>query len=78
MTSVNITNDIKKTLREKFNIQNITTSRINAGYQSTDDYYHHLYELYNTEKEKELEQLRQKERIENELKEKIDKLKQKN
>ena len=76
MTSIN--NDLKKILRDKFNIQNITTSRIKAGYQSTDDYYHHLYELYNKEKEIELEQLIQKEKLENELKEKIDKLKQKN
>ena len=60
MTSVNITNDIKKILREKYNIQNITASRIKAGYQSADGFYKHLHELYI--KEKELEKLKQKEK----------------
>ena len=78
MTSVNITNDIKKILREKYNIQNITASRIKAGYQSTDDFYKYLYELYIKDKQIELEQLKEKEKIETELKEKLDKLKQKN
>ena len=75
MTSINITNDIKKILREKYNIHNITASRIKAGYQSTDDFYKHLHELYI--REKELNELKQKEKIQNELKEKLDKLKQK-
>jgi len=78
MTSINITNDIKKILREKYNINNISTSRIKAGYQSTDDYYKYLYELYIREKNEELEKLKQKEIVENELKDKLDKLKQKN
>ena len=78
MTSVNITNDIKKILREKYNINNISTSRIKAGYQSTDDYYKYLYELYIREKNEELEKLKQKEIVENELRDKLDKLKQKN
>ena len=76
MTLIN--NDLKKILRDKFNIHNITASRIKAGYQSTDDYYKHLNELYNKEKEIELEQLKQKEKLENELKEKFDRIKQKN
>ena len=33
MISVNITNDLKKILREKYNIQNITSSRLKAGFQ---------------------------------------------
>ena len=78
MTSINITNNIKKVLREKYNIQNITSCRIKAGYQSTDDYYKHLNELYNKGKEVELEQLKQKEKLENDLKEKFDRIKQKN
>jgi hypothetical protein len=77
MTSVNITNDLKKILREKYNIQNITSSRLKAGFTDTNDYYKHLNNLYIREKEIELEQSRQKEKIEIELKEKIDKLKQK-
>ena len=60
MTSIN--NDLKKILRDKFNIHNITASRIKAGYQSTDDYYKHLNELYNKDKEVELEQLKEKEK----------------
>ena len=78
MTSVNITNDIKKILREKYNIHNITASRIKAGYQSTDDFYKHLHELFIIEKNEELEKLKQKEIVENELRDKLDKLKQKN
>ena len=76
MTSIN--NDLKKILRDKFNIHNITTSRLKAGFTDTNNYYIHLNELYNKEKEIEPEQLKQKEKLENELKEKIDKLKQKN
>jgi hypothetical protein len=78
MTSVNITNDLKKILRDKFNIKNITASKLKEGFTNTNDYYKYLYELYNKEKEKELDELRQKEKIEIELKEKLDKLKQKN
>jgi hypothetical protein len=78
MTSVNITNEIKKILREKYNIQNITTARIKSNYKSTDDFYKYLYELYIREKDEELEKLKQKEIVETELKEKLDKLKQKN
>ena len=72
MTSVNITNDIKKILRGKHNIHNFTASRIKAGYQSTDDFYKHLHELYI--KETELNEFRQKEKIENEFRDKLDKL----
>jgi hypothetical protein len=78
MISVNITNGLKKILREKYNIQNITSSRLKAGFLDTNDYYKYLYELYLKDKQKELEQLKEKEKIEIELKEKIDKLKQKN
>ena len=78
MTSVNITNDIKKILREKYNIQNITAARIKANYKSMDICHKQPYELYFKDKQKELQQSRQKEKIEIELKEKIDKLKQKN
>ena len=78
MTSINITNDIKKILREKYNIQNITTARIKSNYKSTEDYYKYHYELYIREKNEELEKLKQKEIVENELRDKLDKLKQKN
>ena len=72
MTSVNISNDIKKIFREIYNIHNITASRIKAGYQSTDDFYKYLYELYIREKDEELEKLKQKEIVENELRDKLD------
>ena len=76
MTSIN--NDLKKVLREKYKINNITASRIKAGYQSTELFYNYLNNLYIREKDEELEELKQKEKIQNELKEKLDKLKQKN
>jgi len=76
MTSIN--NDLKKVLREKYKINNITASRIKAGYQSSVDYYNYLNNLYIKDKQIELEQLKEKEKIQNELKEKLDKLKQKN
>ena len=50
MTTIN--NDLKKVLRGKYKINNITASRIKAGYQSTDDFYKHLHELYIREKMK--------------------------
>ena len=78
MTSINITNDIKKILREKYNIHNITASRLKADFTDTNDYYKYLYELYIREKNEELEKLKQKEIVENELRDKLDKLKQKN
>ena len=72
MTSLNITNDLKKILREKYNIQNITAARIKSNYKSTDDYYKYLYELYINDKQIELEQLKEKEKIGIELKDKLD------
>ena len=76
MTTIN--NDLKKVLREKYKINNITASRIKAGYQSTELFYNYLNNLYIREKDEELEELKQKEKMQNELKEKLDKLKQKN
>ena len=62
MTSINITNDMKKVLREKYNILNITISRTKVGFTDTNNYYIHLNELYNKEKEKELKQLIEKQK----------------
>ena len=71
MTTIN--NDLKKVLRGKYNIHNITISRSKSGFTDTNDYYKYLYELYLKDKQKELEQLKEKERKEIELQDKLDK-----
>ena len=60
-----INNDLKKVFRGKYNINNISTSKIKAGFETTELFYKHPNELYIKEREKELEQLKQKEIMEN-------------